>query len=325
MMSAMNNSAIPTSGGVTLSLRIRALASSSAASVLRSVEHFAARLRATGAPSLADNRGRRRDLLELDDAELVGHERQRLDEAPAGRAHLAHPASELAEQQAVPGAGCLVERTLVAGVAGEQHRHHVDERAELMAQVEPDGIGSAHRVAVHDHRCQHGGGQRDERRDEPPDGREADQMGHREQRARHQQAGDRGGDEHADVDVDGAPDEMQRPIPGGGPQARARADHRPADTVEAGRAPASTGRPEVDGLATQVLHGIDQARARLPPAGDDQPRRRDHGDAAREDHAGRPHRAATGRDASAAEPCPVRNRLGRGYLARRWTLISSAA
>ena len=46
MMSAMNSNAMPTSGGVTLSLRTRALASSSAARVERNVAHLAASVRA---------------------------------------------------------------------------------------------------------------------------------------------------------------------------------------------------------------------------------------------------------------------------------------
>jgi hypothetical protein len=54
MRRAMNSTAIPTRGGVTLSLRTRARASSSAASVERNVEHFAARVLATGDPSAAE-------------------------------------------------------------------------------------------------------------------------------------------------------------------------------------------------------------------------------------------------------------------------------
>ena len=58
-------------------------------------------------------------------------------------ADLAHAPPELAEQQAVAGPCRLVEGTLVAGVAGEQHRHHVDERAQLVAQIDPHRIGAA--------------------------------------------------------------------------------------------------------------------------------------------------------------------------------------
>ena len=167
MIKTMNNSAMPTSGGVTLSLRIRALASSSAARVLRNVEHLAARLRATGAPSCRRQRRSRRHLLEFDEAEFVGDERQRLDQAASRRAHLAHAPLQLAEEEAVAGTGRLVERTLVARIAGQEHRDHVDERAELMAKVDPDRIGAAHRVAVHEHRRQHGGQERDDRWHEP--------------------------------------------------------------------------------------------------------------------------------------------------------------
>ncbi len=56
-------------------------------------------------------------------------------EARSAGSRLAHAASKLDEQAPVAGARRLFERSLVAGVAGEQHRHDVEEGRHLIAQV----------------------------------------------------------------------------------------------------------------------------------------------------------------------------------------------
>ena len=66
---------------------------------------------------------------------------QRVGEALAARGRLAHAAAQLGEQAAVTGARRLFERTLVPGVAGEQHRDQVEVGRHLVAQV------AAHRPA----------------------------------------------------------------------------------------------------------------------------------------------------------------------------------
>ncbi len=183
--------------------------------------------------------------------------------------HLAHAPSQLAEQQAVAGTGRLVERTLVAGVAGEEHRDHVDERTELMAQIDPDHIGAGHRVAVHEHRRH---ARRPRARATPARTTRSDatrQLSHgHEQHARNQEAGERRGDQHAEMDVDGAADQVQRLVPRGVQRAsRARPSPLVPTRVE-GQSPVadpSVGRTAADRPPAEVGHRIDEPGSWLPP------------------------------------------------------------
>ena len=165
MISAMNRSAMPTSGGVILSLRIRAAASCSAARVERSVAHLALRLRAYRCTFGGRQGGGRCDLFEFDDPVVGGDEIESPDQAVPGRRHLAHPAPQLDEQQAVAGAGRLVERSFVAAVARQQHRDHVEIGAELMAQVDGDLGAASGRIGVHEDRQERRRGERQPQRD----------------------------------------------------------------------------------------------------------------------------------------------------------------
>ena len=141
MSSAMNSTAMPTRGGVTLSLRTRARASSSAASVERSVEHFAASVLATGDPSAADSAAADATWSNSGSSKSVGDDRQRGDEALAGGRDFAHPAPELAEQQPVARFGRLLQCSLVAGVARQEHRHHVEVGRQLVTEIDPSFVG----------------------------------------------------------------------------------------------------------------------------------------------------------------------------------------
>ncbi len=174
----MKSTAIPTSGGVTLSLRTRARASSSAASVERSVEHFAARVLATGDPSAADSAAADATWSNSGSSKSVGDDRQRGDETLAGGRDFAHPTPKLSEQQPVTRLGCLLQRTLVACVAGEQHRHHVEVGRQLVAEIDSSLVGLGDGRRMDQQRCHDGCDDRDADRNEDPETDDPDRVEH---------------------------------------------------------------------------------------------------------------------------------------------------
>ena len=150
MTSAMKIRAMPTIGVVSRLVRRRASDSCSVASAVRSVAHLAARVRATGAPFGGAQGGGGGDLFQLLEAEIDARVlRASVRLAPRGRG-LAHPASHLDEQPAVAGARRLLERSLVAAVAGQQHRDDVEVGRQLVAQIGTHGGWPARRRDVDD-------------------------------------------------------------------------------------------------------------------------------------------------------------------------------
>ena len=285
MIRAMNSSAMPTSGGVILSLRTRAAASCSAASVERNVEHFARQAARHGSTLARRERRRRGHLFEFDDAVVVGDELEGAHEALAGRGHLAHAPPELAEQQPVAGPGGLVEGPLVAGVAGQQHGDHVEIGTELMTQIDGDVGAARHGVGMHEQGRQCGQGQRERGGDPHSDRHHAGHLEHAEdERGQHQP--DEGGEhEEPDVHVDRPPDQAQRLRPRIAPVAAPahRCPDAPDDSRVGGDSLVGTG-------AAQVLHRLRHGRTRLGPSRGDQPRAEAQHRAREHEPAGDPHR-----------------------------------
>ena len=251
---------------------------------------------------------------------------QGVGQAGSASPRLTHAPAKFGKQPSVACEGRLFQRALVAGVAGEQHGHHIEKRRHLIPQVGPNGVGSFDRRRVHEHRSKHRASHRRKGRHKPCDPDETCCLHEHQQHRRTHEPSQRGNREQGDVLVERAADDRElsarrhqawvkvscrdhggeQPLKSWGRSEQLRTGLS-AQHKRCNERPASA-------ASTQVRNHPVEPRRRLQQSADDQENPSNR-------HSGERHERADGAHLAS----PVMNRLGRGKAPSRCTRMINAA